>query len=229
MSLEKCIALYLPLKANKICTVKTAKWVTGIVGIILAGYDLQYLIMYEARFRKNGTGYCKLHGTYILTLSTIDSALYSFGPFALMFITNFAIGLKFMRAKCKSDQINSTESTSQALEKAATRGTAMVVTVSVTFLLLTAPNGVDNALSHFIRLDKKPLYHVFMNSTQYLNHSINGILYCIVGSRFRRELFQIFYRKERISRMFGTHSTNNSRNTIVTDTRRSIEINMSRN
>ena len=40
------------------------------------------------------------------------------------------------------------------------------------------------------------------------------------------ELFQIFYRKERNSRMFGTHSTNNSRNTIVTDTSWSIEINV---
>ena len=122
MSLEKCIALYLPLKANKICTVKTAKWVTGIVGILLAGYDLQYLIMYEARFRKDGTGYCKLYGTYILTLSTIDSALYSFGPFALMSITNFTIGLKFLRAKCKSDQSNSTESKSQALGESCHQG-----------------------------------------------------------------------------------------------------------
>ena len=42
----------------------------------------------------------------------VDSVLYSFGPFALMFITNFAIVLKFIRAKCQS---NSTESTNQAL------------------------------------------------------------------------------------------------------------------
>ena len=218
MSLEKCIALYLPLKANTICTVKTAKWVTGVVGIILAGYDLQYLIMYEARFRKNGTGYCVLPGTYNLTLSTVDTALYSFGPFALMSITNFAIVLKFMRAKCRQGQNNSTESTNQALIKSATRRTAMVITVSITFLLLTAPNGVDNILTYFIRLGKKPLYRVFMNSTQYLNHSINGILYCIVGSRFRRELFKIFCRKERVSGMFGAHSTNRRRNTTVTIT-----------
>ena len=72
--------------------------------------------------------------------------LYSFGPFTLMFATNFAIAFKFMRAKCRSSQNSLTESTNQALVKSATRGTTMVVTVSVTFLLLTAPAGVSDIL-----------------------------------------------------------------------------------
>ena len=55
----------------------------------------------------------------IFILSTVNSVLYSFGPAAIIFITNFVIVFKFMRAKCKS---NSTESTNQALAKFATRG-----------------------------------------------------------------------------------------------------------
>ena len=215
---RKCIAVYFPLRAKKICTVKMAKYVTGIVGIILTGYNLQYPVMYEARFRKNGTGYCVIPGKYIPTLDIIDSVLYSIGPFALMSISNFAIVLKFMRAKCESVQNVSTESTNQALVKAANRGTAMLVTVSVTFLILTAPVGVDNALTKVIRLGKIPLYRAFMNSTQYLNHSINGFLYCIVGSRFRRGLYQLFCQKERVRGSFASYSTNNSGNTILTDT-----------
>ena len=77
-------------------------------------------------------------GNYNFTHSTIDSILYAFGPFAVMFITNFGIVIKFMTAKCKKS--NSTESTNQALVKAATRGTAMVVTVFATFLLLNNTN-----------------------------------------------------------------------------------------
>ena len=110
-----------------------------------------------------------------------------------MFITNFAIVFKFMSAKCKS---NSTESTNQALAKSATRGTAMVVTVPVTFLILTAPTAVDQALFHLIHLGSNPMYQLFMNFTQYLNHSINGLLYCIVGSKFRNELLKILCRKK---------------------------------
>ena len=112
-----------------------------------------------------------------------------------MFITNFAIAFKLMTAKCKSKPNNSTESTNQSLVKSATRGTAMVVTVSVTFLILTAPAGVSDALYPRIVIWTIPEYRVFMNLTTYLNHSINGILYCIVGSRFRTELLKLFGRK----------------------------------
>ena len=120
---------------------------------------------------------------------TIILCLYSFGPFTLMCITNFAIVLQFMRAKCESMHNISTESTNQALAKSATRGTAMVVTVSVTFLILTVPIALNDA--HRFRLHFSPVYEAFMNLTQYLNHSINGVLYCIVGSRFRQEFLKI--------------------------------------
>ena len=98
-----------------------------------------------------------------------------------------------MQAKC---QRNSTESTNQALAKSATRGTTMVVTISVTFLIFTAPTAVDQALFHLVHLGSNPMHELFMNFTQYLNHSINGLLYCIVGSKFRNELLKILCRKK---------------------------------
>ena len=202
MSLEKCFAVYFPLKSKTVCTVKTAKWVTGVVGFLLAAYDLQWFVVIESGIDEWSDDYvCIENEYYYPTLDFIDSIFYSFGPFALMFIINFAIVFRFMRAKCQS---NSTESTSQALVKSATRGTAMVVTVSITFLLLTAPTGVDDILG----LPSMPLYRAFMNITQYLNHSINGVLYCIVGSRFRRELLNLFNRKERCQDISTSHSVN---------------------
>ena len=209
MSVEKCFAVYFPLKSKEICTVRTAKWATGVVGVILAGCDLVYVFAIKMLNSKSSSHrVCVNTRTYRVIVATIDSVLYSLAPFVLMFVTNFAIGLKFMTAKCKS---SFTESTNKALVKAATRGTTMVVTVSVTFLLLTAPVGLDNALSHAIRIGKIPLYRAFMNSTQYLNHSINGVLYCIVGSRFRRELVNLFNRKQSGKTIFDS-----IRNTSVT-------------
>ena len=55
----------------------------------------------------------------------------------------------------------STESTNQALAKAATRGTAMVVTVSVMFLILTALSALDKTLLHVIPLQYNPVYYLF--------------------------------------------------------------------
>ena len=123
-----------------------------------------------------------------------------------MFITSFAFVFKFMRAKCKS---NSTESTDQALSKVATRGTAMVVAVSVTFLILTVPAAVHLALWPGIKLSNNPIYSVIKNFAQYLNHSINGVLYCIVGSRFRNELLKLFCQEEKSGDTSASHSINN--------------------
>ena len=47
MSVEKCFAVYFPLKSKTICTVKTSKWATGIVGVILAGYDSIYFVAFD--------------------------------------------------------------------------------------------------------------------------------------------------------------------------------------
>ena len=212
MSIEKCFAVYFPLKSKTLCTVKTAKWATGIVGVILAAYNSVYFFIVKSA-KGNGRYGCLWIGNFTVIERIVDSVLYSFGPFALMFITNFAIVFKFIRAKC--NQSNATESPNQALAKSATRGTAMVVTVSVTFLILTAPTAVHLALPHVIQLQNNPRYRAFMNLTQYLNHSINGVLYCVVGSKFRMELVKILNRKRKRLNRSNVYSISN---TSVTNT-----------
>ena len=111
------------------------KWTTGIVGIVLAGYKSVYFFVAESSILKSsGCHTCTYTGGYRVIADTVDSILYSFGPFTLMFLTNFAIGLIFIRADC--NQNYSSESTNQVLTKSATRGTVMIVTVFITFLLV---------------------------------------------------------------------------------------------
>ena len=144
-----------------------------------------------------------------MILDAIDSSLYSFVPLILIFMTNSAIAFKFISAKCQSNQGNSTESTNQSLAKVATRGTAMVITISVTFLLLTAPTAVNMTYGVFTQPANNPLYRAFMNVTQYFNHTINGILYCIVGRKFRSELLKLICRKQRSAGTSTSRSPNN--------------------
>ena len=155
MSIEKCFAVYFPLKSKTVCTVRTAKWACGIIGYMLLGYNSVYLSVMNSFFIQTSGRHICYTVHFSVILRAIDSVLYSFVPFVLMFITNFAIAFKFMRAKCTQNNLR--ESTEQALSKSATRGTAMVVTVSVTFLLLTAPTAVYNALDRFYSLGSLPL------------------------------------------------------------------------
>ena len=210
MSLEKCFAVYFPLKSKTICTVRTAKWGTGVVGVVLAAFNMNIFFVESHLIKLSGRHMClyNFDSNIVLILNTASSVLYSFVPFILMFIINFAIVFKFMRAKCESSQCNSSQSTNQALVKSATRGTAMVVTVSVAFLILTTPTAVELALWPRIRLSYNLVYSVIKNFAQYLNHSINGVLYCIVGSRFRNELLKLFCGRKRSDDTLVSYSVN---------------------
>ena len=117
----------------------------------------------------------------------IDAFLASFIPWTVMFTANCFIILKFMMAKWKNRH-GGTESVNQALSKSAVRGSVMLLTVSFSFIILTAP--INIAFS--ITKDPPRLFYGVAVILQYLNHSINGVLYCITGSRFRQELMDLF-------------------------------------
>ena len=183
MSIEKFIALYFPLKTRNICTVKTAKWSCLCSAILFVGFNSQFFFVIKAHkgnlFRVN----CDwTNEAYALIYYRIDAILYSFGPFAIMGLTNIAIIYKFVRAKMAAR--GGTESTNQALVKSATRGTAILITVSVTFIMLTGPFNIYYSMTTY----QHPLIDIILRWPMDLNHGINGLLYCVVGSKFRKEL-----------------------------------------
>ena len=100
-----------------------------------------------------------------------------------MGLTNIAIIYKFIQAKMASKH-GRTESTNQALGNAAMRGTAILITVTMTFIILTAPAQITFAMTRM----RHPLLTPFLYLGTALNHGINGFLYMIVGSKFRKEL-----------------------------------------
>ena len=103
--------------------------------------------------------------------------------FAIMGLTNIAIIYKFIQVKLASKH-GGTESTNQALDNVAMRGTAILITVTMTFIILTAPAQITFAITVNIH----PLLSPFLYLAAALNHGINGFLYMIVGSKFRKEL-----------------------------------------
>ena len=181
MSIEKCIVVYFPLKTKNICTVKTAKWACLIAAIVFAAFNSQWFFIIEAR--STYCHYIKISDGYILIYNQIDSVIYSFGPFAIMGLTNAAIIYKFIEAKMAMKR--GTESTNQALSKTAMRGTAILITVSLTFIILTGPVSIYYAL---FEATTDPAIYVAFHLPKTLNHGINGLMYCIVGSKFRKEL-----------------------------------------
>ena len=86
----------------------------------------------------------------------------------------------------------------------------MLVTVSTTFIILTGPYAIGYGL---YGNDIPLLLYASVQLLQYLNHSINTVLYCITGSRFRHELMKVFgcyTPKRRSTSSMGTNSTSRS-------------------
>ena len=209
ISVEKFIALYFPLKTKTICTVRIAKRVSTVMALSFALFSAQFFYIGET-LTKNGGLYCdytKVSGEFRRILFGIVIAiLYSYGPFLIMIIANFAIIYKFISAKLKTSQ-EGTESTSQALSKSAMNGTAMLLTVSFSFIILTAPIVLVNV----IYKDNEIPYTVFAITLaiEYVNHGINCVLYCLSGTRFRNELKKtICCYKDDLQRAITTSAAN---------------------
>ena len=187
MSVEKCVALYFPLQTKRICTVRTAKKISAAVAIILFAFNAQLFFIRDTETDSNGRQTCtwvRIPQGYEVIYLQIDAILYSFIPLSVMFTANCLIILKFMMAKYKNRR-GGTESVNQALSKSAVKGTVMLLTVSFAFVILTGPVAMAKTI---VGDDTPKLVYGITVLLRYLNHSINGVLYCISGSRFRQEL-----------------------------------------
>ena len=103
-----------------------------------------------------------------------------------MGLTNICIIYKFMKAKMALKR--GSESTNQALSKSAMRGTAILITVSLTFIILTGPSSIYFSA---VKDNTDLIVHALLHIPKTLNHGINSVMYCIVGSKFRREFINL--------------------------------------
>ena len=188
MAVEKCFALYFSLQTKRFCTVGTAKKISLISAVVFCLFNAQFFFIYDAEISSNREKRCIwLSKRYEEIYYQIDGVLYSFIPLTVMFTANCLIIIKFMVAKYKNRQ-GGTQSVNQALSKSAVKGSVMLLTVSFGFIILTAPI----CITYTITVDPPVIVYGVTVILLYLNHSINGVLYSISGSRFRHELVKLF-------------------------------------
>ena len=186
MSLEKCFGLYFPLKAKRFCSVKWAKKISLITAIVLAIFNCQYFFIIAVQ-EDNGVKYCRfvnVHENYRLIYNRIDSVLYSYGPAFILIVCNVAITYKLVKGR---KLLGTNPFSNQSLKKATKQSTMMLLAVSIVFILLNVP--VSILLSMYEIPPPVPFAIVMLCS--YANHALNGFIYCLIGSKYRREVARL--------------------------------------
>ena len=106
ISVEKFIASYFPLKAKSIRTVHIARQITLVTAILFVMFNAQFFYIvdiFTASFGNNVCWYIPGNPKYLrILLGVIIAILYSYGPFAIIIIVNFAIAYKFLMGKLQS-------------------------------------------------------------------------------------------------------------------------------
>ena len=198
VSVERALSFRHPFKHKEICSKKTSFL---IISTIIAGIgclNIHLLLYYKIVVHvSNDTIYqvCSfVDVTYEMYTYTfmpgVDFAFGSAIPSVVLLICNLYIIHK-IRRRLRMLEVYVTEYIQ--LKSVI----AMLITVSLAFLLLSAPLNIfliGNWKKHWDRLPKDEeearvdTVYAVVSILFYLNHVINFLLYCVSGSRFRDEL-----------------------------------------
>ena len=216
VTLERVISAWFPHNAKTLCTKKWAisLLVAVAVFILLLNAHLLYGMVFIYSVTKDGRQDVEkcieinedYRNFFNVSWPWIDFCAFCFIPFTVLVIGNALILFKVLKShrKVKSRVVPSIHSgnrataTSKHVSKQSSM-TAMLFTLNVVFLLSTSPISIynigypywsENVSAH--KIAQLDFWWAIVNMLMYMNNSLNFLLYCLSGTKFRREVVQIF-------------------------------------
>jgi len=226
VTLERVISAWLPHNAKTICTKKSA--IAFLIGIavfifVLNGHIL-FGMIYETVVKDDGT-------TKVVKCTEINVQYYNFFnkvwpwidlcafcviPFAVIVVGNALILFKVLKSQRKTKAaVVPAVAGGRARGAGGTQGkqssmTAMLFTLNVVFLVSTSPVSIYNIGYTYWMTDATPakiarldFWWAVVNMFMYTNNSLNFLLYCLSGTKFRREVIKMFSRKQSVGLAAG--------------------------
>ena len=197
----RVISVYLPHKNNVYCTGRRAFITVTVTFIIMCLINIDYLhIQYIPLFDENSTfiendclfqgkwaHYDRYHADYIVL------CLESIVPFSILFIGNTMIIYQIHKFNIKRQEMTQTANRSTDDSQSMT---AMLISISVLFLVTQTPFTITNLIEKRMNYDNYSLEYVAgfylletaLRLLKFVNHAANFFCYCISGKRFKSEL-----------------------------------------
>jgi len=255
MNADKFLAVCLPLRVSDLLSRKKAYAV--VITVIIC--SMLVASVHASRTVLKNNAYCWLKTTQDEKLVFILDAFFScFIPFIVISVLNAAIFFALLRARREASCLHEstattttgvvrTSSTNQFRSSVHNRArvqsqnlqiTIMLITISITFFVLTLPNAIYYLLI-FLRVfieswiavkcdanvyrnldtyvGTSAVMHLISNITSDLMHVVNFFLYFISGARFRTEFHRLLFHQlcrwfsQRRMNIFGKEIKSNQR------------------
>lgn len=219
ISFERCLGIIFPHINKLFCTRGKAKVSIFMLAVVTTAMNGHIPFLMTHITTPNGMyTYCECDLGYSYFCHTVwrwlDLTYYSFLPFVLILSLNTVILNHVIRAAVHRRRnlhcIRENQRTSSTV--------AILLTLSFSFLILTSPISIYVLVEPYYLHITEPLFWAKMNLISSicilmsaLNNSINFILYCLSGSKFRRELVVFCSCK---SLTFSTRNSCNSLNAM---------------
>ncbi|XP_046552579.1 mu-type opioid receptor-like [Haliotis rubra] len=219
VTVERFVSVMYPYTVKKYYTRCTAFVNIAVIAILLLALNSHYLYgLGDVQTTVDGTtniercapvneGYEHFE---LRVWPWIDLCVYSFIPLTVLIIANISIAQKVVSRKRNARRINpemltTTSNHERYQDKKTSSMTKMLLVVNLVFFVCTAPVSVYLIGETYWTVDTTPhrdavlsLIWAFCNALMYTNNSVNFLLYCISGSRFRNTLKELLQRRNRI-------------------------------
>ena len=224
VTLERVISAWCPYSAKTKCSRKYATALVVAILIFLLGLNshLLYGMVHKEQLDESTnatiTSKCveindKYGDFFNLTWPWIDLCAFCLIPFSVIVIGNGFILFKVIKSQRKTKarivpSINTGETRpSHRTTSKHSSMTAMLFTLNMVFLVTTSPVSIYNiGYTHWVSdgthqtYASLDLWWAIVNMLMYTNNSLNFLLYCLSGTRFRQEVKRLF------CSMFGQRS-----------------------
>ena len=202
---ERVISVFFPFRSREIVTCRRALLLLAGIVVCVTGLDLHSLWTYSIYTDTYGHISCtagpnqSYHDFYTKYFVWIDAFVASYIPFCVMLISNIAIIIKLTQARIKRKSHMNVH-----MKSSSGRGsmTLVLLTLNFVFLITTSPSVIFLSFQETFRGDGSPhamskfyLAYVITGVLSYCNSALNFVLYCLTGSRFRRDMAALFCRR----------------------------------
>ena len=198
ISMERFISVALPFKAHVWCTWRVAVTTLTSLLVIFVCVNLHFYWTYSLGESHQCCSPTEKAYAFIVRIwQWLDFLLAVFLPFTLMLIFNIIVCVKL----CRLDKHRKQHSTTSNKDR--TSKTAMLLSVTFTFLILEAPLTVYLGLAEYNEIEVEEQRSHFIWSSlsilAYSNYCANFFLYCVSSKVFRRDLAQLLCPPQRLS------------------------------